>query len=211
MIPRIIIKYNRFLDPIFADWVKNQPKFKGVNIPTHGQVLKRVKKYNKLWSKNGDMILKALTKSTGLSFKRNQIEVHVVSVNSRSFSSPIVLKSGCSSIDFINILTHELIHCLFVDNCDRVNRHIPWNQKVEGYNVGNDHIFLHAFLKYIYLDVLKSPRHLKQNLIVSRKSGNEEYSRAWDVVEEFSYKELIREFGSRVKGSKEQHKINNNK
>jgi len=197
MIPKINIEYNRFLDPIFQSWVRNERAYKGI-IPSRKYVLKRTLRYKKLWQKDGEAILKALIKVSGLRFSRNQIEVHVVSVNPRSFSSPIVMKSRYDDVDFINTITHELIHCLFSDNFDRVNAYLPWDQNIKKRDTANDHVFLHAILKYIYLDVLKSPKHLKKNLAISKKPSNEGYIQAWNIVTSGSYMEIIEEFRRRI-------------
>lgn len=199
MIPKIIIRYNRFLDPIFIEWVKGQEKLKNTTIPSQGDVFRRIKNYCKLWDKQGSLILRGITKVTGLTFKRNQIDIHVVSVNPRSFSSPIIIKSRYNDIDFINTITHELIHCLFSDNSSKVNKHISWDKTITGKDICNDHVILHAILKYIYLDVLKSPKNLKENILLSRFPGNEGYAAAWKIVEKISYEEIIREFKRRLK------------
>lgn len=199
MIPKIIIRYNRFLDPIFIEWVKGQEKFKEASIPSQKDVFKRIKNYRDLWDKYGSLILKNMIKITGLTFKRNQIDIHVVSVNPRSFSFPIIIKSRHDDVSFINTITHELIHCLFSDNSEKVNKHIPWDKEIIGQDIGNDHVIVHAILKYIYLDVLKSPKNLKENILLSEFPGNEGYAIAWKIVEDIPYKEIIREFKRRLK------------
>lgn len=197
MIPYINIKYNRFLDPLCVGWVKARPIYKNISIPSKSTVLKRAKHYNKLWAIHGHKILRGIVRATGLSFKRNWIDVHVVSLHSRPFSSPIVIKSRYSDTDFINVLTHELIHCLFSDNKGLINSIIPW-VPLDKCDTCNDHVFLHAILEYIYVDVLKSPAHLKRNIQVSSTPGNEGYATAWKIVRGNSYQKIIKEFKKRI-------------
>lgn len=44
-LPEIIIKYNRFLDPIFIAYIKSQEQWKDWVIPKKEDVLEQVKKY----------------------------------------------------------------------------------------------------------------------------------------------------------------------
>lgn len=196
-IPKITIKYNRFLDPIFIGWIKSQEIYKDWKVPEKSIVLENIKNYNVLWDKYGVKILEAITTITDLSFSRTLIPVYIVSGNPRGFSDPVILKSGYDDIDFVNYLSHELIHCLFVDNYKIVNDAIPY--KAPGLNTtAEDHVYLHAILKFIYLDVLNEPERLTKNISNSSlfKGG---YELAWDVVEKNNYRELINEFKRKIK------------
>ncbi|MBU6431328.1 hypothetical protein KGQ29_03050, partial [Patescibacteria group bacterium] len=56
------------------------------------------------------------------------------------------------------------------------------------------HILTHAILKFVYLDILENKEMLEKNIGRSSESSFLEYKRAWDIVEERGYKELITEF-----------------
>lgn len=195
--PKISIKYNRFLDPIFIGWIQSQEKYKEWKVPEKEVVLQRVKNYNALWDRYGGRILKAITEITGLSFKRVLIPVYIVSGNPRGFSDPIVLKSGYSDADFIIYLTHELIHCLFVDNYARVNNAIPY--EAQGFNgTARDHVYLDAILKYVVIDILGEPEWLDAAIANSNEYKNG-YELAWQIVENGSHLNLIAEFKAKIK------------
>lgn len=197
ILPKITIKYNRFLDPIFIGWIQSQEKYKDWQVPDKAVVLERVKNYNLLWERYGERILTAITDVTGLSFKRNLIPIYIVSGNPRGFSDPVVLKSGYSDMEFINCLAHELIHCLFTDNYSRVNDAIPY--AAPGFNsTAEDHVFLQAILKYLYVDVLGEPERLVNEMKRSNKYRNG-YELAWQVVESRGYRLLIEEFKTKIK------------
>lgn len=195
MTPIITIKYNRFLDPIFEAYIRSQKGKKDWKKPSMSLVLRNIKKYQELWAKQGDKILVGLQRTTGIVFKRNQIEVHMVSGNGRAFNSPIVMKSRYSDVDFINVLTHELIHCLYSDNRNKVNDVICDPRFDSTSNTTQNHIVLHAVLKYIYLDVLKEPKHLKADI---KFCTSADYKEAWSIVEAGDYKEIIKAFKKRV-------------
>ena len=118
--PIIRIKYNRFLDPIFKAYIKSNPKWKDWVEPTETEAKERVKKYKEEWAKYENKILDGICKSLGLNFSQNIIDVRIVSGNDRQFSNPVVIKSGFEPDEFIESLSHELIHRLFSNNLQNV-------------------------------------------------------------------------------------------
>ncbi len=114
--PKILIEYNRFLDPIFIAFIQSQPQWKDWKPAPLEEVLEKVEEYKNEWEKYGPKILNALCEVTSLSFNREVIDVYIVSGNPRQFSNPVVIKSGFSPSEFVDVLTHELIHRLFVLN-----------------------------------------------------------------------------------------------
>ena len=89
--PKIIIKYNRFLDPIFIGYIKSLPQWKDWQIPSQEKIVERVKKYRERWKECEERFLLGLCEITNLEFYRNVIDVHIVSGNPRQFSRPIII------------------------------------------------------------------------------------------------------------------------
>lgn len=200
--PKIRIKYNRFLDPIFTFYCKNNPELKerGWNDwipPEKEEVFKRVKNYKAEWAKYENNILSKMCEISGLNFKRNIIDVHIVSGNSRPFSNPIVIKSGFSPDEFVDVLTHELLHTFFQDNIDIFPTKILDEMFPNESRTTKNHIITHAVLKYIYLDILRDPSRLERNILNSKKHSSSDYARAWDIVEDRGYRELIADLKKR--------------
>lgn len=125
--------------------------------------------------------------------------MYIVSGNPRQLSAPIVIKSGFSPDEFIDSLTHELVHTLFGDNGRRVSISI-WDEMFPGETRPvKSHVVLHSVLKYIYLDILKDEKRLKRNVESSRKHDTNDYLRAWEIVEKEGYIEIIKKFKSKTK------------
>ncbi|MEK9182300.1 MAG: hypothetical protein AAB781_01775 [Patescibacteria group bacterium] len=203
-LPKIRIKYNRFLDPIFKAYIKSNPKWKDWVEPTETEVKERVKKYKEEWTKYEKKILEGICEVLNLNFSQNIIDVHIVSGNDRQFSNPIVIKSGFELDEFIESITHELIHRLFSDNIQNVVAGKIFLEMFPNENeLIRNHIITHSVLKFIYLDLLKDKEKLEINIEKSSKSSFPEYKRAWEIVEEMGYKELIAEFKNHYHRSKE--------
>jgi len=189
MKPVITIKYNRFLDPIFIAYIQAQEKWKDWTPPSKEDVLNKIKIYNEEWKKYEDIVLNFFKNCYHLEFQQNLIEVYVVSGNPRPFSNPLVLKSGYSPQEFINILTHELTHKLFTQN--KVGRLEKYNNESE---LTQNHIVLFAGLKDLYLNVLKEPERLIIDLESAKNHSTPDYSKAWEIVLRDTYADITERF-----------------
>ena len=196
-IPKIIIEYNRFLDPIFINYVQSSPRWKNWPIPSKETVLKKIRDYKKEWIKYEKKILYSLYSITGLNFNRDTIEVYIVSVNPRQFSNPIIIKSGFSPDEFVDVLTHELIHRLLVINKIKKKTIID-NKYSNEPEIVKSHTIVHALLKYIYLDILKDKKRLEKNILRSKNHVTNEYMRAWEIVKKENYIKLIKKFKKNI-------------
>lgn len=202
--PKIIIKYGKLLDPIFIFYCKNNPdlKARGWNDwipPTQEEIFKRIEDYKKEWSKYETKILKSICAVFNLRFKRNMIDVYIVSGNPRQLSAPIIIKSGFSPNEFVDSLSHELIHKLFEDNGKRIPMSIFDEMFPGETNAVKNHVVVHSALKYIYLNILKDDERLERNINSSKKHTTSDYLRAWEIVEKEGYVEIIKKFKSKIK------------
>lgn len=197
MFPKIIIKYNRLLDPIFVFYSQNAPEWKRLGWdkwvpPDKKELDKRIENYQKAWKLIETKVITALCDVLGLNFRRNIIDVHIVSGNPRQISRPLIIKSGYPIDEFLNILIHELIHVLLSDNEEILPRPEElFSSFPDETKLTKNHILVHAMLKYIYLNVLKEPERLNNNIVTSRKHSTSEYYRAWEIVEKEGYLEII--------------------
>lgn len=129
MIPKINIFWNKALDPIFLAYIHSFEKWKDWVAPSDEVVEAKTKAFQKIWAENGDKILNAMQDITGLSYTRNHVDISIVKGNPRSHSNPIVIKSGWIPDEFLEVVTHELIHNLIADN-EVICQHNwkPWDQ-----------------------------------------------------------------------------------
>lgn len=75
---KIQIKYNRFLDPVFLSYFQERFKLTLIEEQSIEEINSVVKEYKKEWQKKETIILDALENITGLTFKRNYLDVHIV-------------------------------------------------------------------------------------------------------------------------------------
>lgn len=197
-LPKILINYNRFLDPIFIAFIQSQPQWKDWQPASLEEVQERVVTYNNEWSKYEHKILNALCDITGLNFNRDVIDVYIVSGNPRQFSNPLVIKSGFLPSEFVDVLTHELIHRLFT--LSGVSKKVTCSEKyLNESDLVKNHILLHALLKYLYLDILNEPERLKNNISRSKAHSTNDYARAWEIVETDGHMNIINESAIKIK------------
>lgn len=160
-IPKINIKHNAYLDPIFTGYIKSLPEYKDWVEPTDDFLKAQISMYREVWNKEGEKILTAICNVTGLEFKRNQIDVHVVKGNIREHASCIILKCRYTREEFLCVLIHELIHCLINDNYKIVNSKHYYEDENQ---TTKSHVLIHAILKHIYFDILCEPLLFATNI-----------------------------------------------
>ncbi len=201
-IPKINIMYGRFLDPIFIGYIQSNSKWENWTPPAKEEVLTRIKNYKNEWSLFETKILQSLCDILNMEFKQNIIDVYIVSGNPRQFSNPIVIKSGFHPDEFVDVLTHELIHKLMTQNTDKAPVSILSEMfPKEKSQIIKNHIITHAVLKYIYLDILKDESRLKRNINKSKKHSTNGYVYSWEIVEKEGYKEIIEKFKNKYKNT----------
>lgn len=161
--------------------------------PSPAALEKRSNDYSKAWQPYEQLILSGMTKLYSLDFKPNVIDVYIAPFFIPK-SHPLIINVRQSPDQFIDILAHELFHVLLTDNKQGID-----TRKIYTTLYGNvslktrNHVFVHAGLKAIYLNVLKQPKRLKRDKALS-KSISEGYVEAWSIVEQEGYIELIQKF-----------------
>lgn len=154
-------------------------------------VEEKAEKLRLLWGEKEEIILNGLEKITGLSFLHNYIDVFLINPDGKpSISFPIILKVFDNPHKTVCVLVHELIHNLMWDNTENNN----WSIKIqELYPTESKkvaiHICVHAILEAMYIDILKKPEDITEDIEDSQKSPD--YKRAWEIVTEEGYKNII--------------------
>ncbi len=177
MTPIINIHYSAYLDDIYKVWIKADPRYTDWVSPPITEVKEKALLFSEIWKIKGGNILDGICSNSGLIFKRNYIPVYIVSGNTRTFSDPIVIRSGFLDEEFVNMVTHELIHCLFVDNA-----HSVFVRNVDKYD---DHVVLYALMESVL------PGTVDRELDTRNFPINSKYSSAMAHVRLKGYKDIL--------------------
>jgi len=196
-IPKIIFKYSWIYDQIW----KEMPSGKKIKkYPSQRKILNYIKKIEKLWRKVEKKILQELSTVTHLKWGVKSINCYVVG-RCKPFSDPLTIPIYEKLPDyFIDVLTHELIHNLFIqpENCKKSKK--AWryfHQKYKKFSRNTRiHIPLHAIHSHIYYKFFNEKR-LKRD--IKFISFLPDYKKSWQIVQKEGYKNIINEFVKRVK------------
>lgn len=181
---KINIRSGKLLDPFIRDYIL--AKYPDFEFPTEDEVEKKIELFKEAWKKEEKTLLKAIHKITKLKFKANIIDCYIVSAITRDMSAPLIIRSRYTEEEFIDVLLHELLHKLFVDNG------LKKIKDLEESKTTINHIKVFAVLKYLYLDFLKNEERLGRVMQKSKEGNNQDYARAWEIVDERGYKEIIK-------------------
>ncbi len=165
-----------------------------VALPTPEKIKEKVEAYRQAWQKHETKILQGMCECYDLTFYLKTIDVNI-SPWVAPISTPLLLNTRYEPDQFIDLLTHELFHILLNDNTTLSKDKLSavWN---DIYPTDDDstrnHIWVHAGLKYVYIDILKEPNRLQRDIEECQKWAS--YAKSWGVVEKIGYKELIEKF-----------------
>lgn len=168
----------------------------GSKLADNAWMRKQVESYQKAWQPYESKILNGACGLLDLEYRQNIIDAYIAPWF-YAFSNPLVVGVIYEPDEFIDILTHELLHRLLTDNTA-----LPYDtdlkprwQKLFGSNQNFKtliHIPVHATLKAIYLDILKEPERLERDIEDSKKIGGA-YTEAWDYVNEHDYWKIVQQ------------------
>jgi len=161
-----------------------------------------IKEVSGKWEKIGNDILKYMEDITNLKWKKSEIECYVIEVSqfgpiSDPLTIPISLfcKDQISSLSvdrFIDMLIHELIHNLFVQNEDKIMdnyfNYLIKKYKGVGWNAAI-HVPVHAIHKEIFMKFFDNKRLQSE---IDACSYYPEYSKAWEIVMKEGSKRIIK-------------------
>ncbi len=175
----------------WEEWVKLNPRLRNQPYPSYDRVLKYAKKIEPKWRKVERKILTELSKATNLQWKKEPILCYLVG-RCVPFSDPLTIHvSYKTDNEFIDVLTHELIHQLFIQNyriTEPVWNYLGKKYKNESVNTQN-HIFVHAIHQHILLKLFTKKR-LERELAWAQKLPA--YKKSWDIVETEGHENLIK-------------------
>lgn len=158
------------------------------------------------WDKGKEQILSQMASCCGLRWPDMDIPCYVLEQSiygpiSDPLTIPIQLQEDgelyeLSPTRFVDILTHELIHVLFIrhDNVDPYFDYIVKKHRDLSENAAA-HIIIHAIHKHVFLTVFDQERLHEE---IEASSWYPDYKAAWDIVEEQGYVAILDEFKQKV-------------
>lgn len=151
---------------------------------------KYFKKLEKQWKKIERRAFNAIAKASGLKWKTPIIDCYVVTAKTYSFSSPLTLSIKKDMKLQIEILIHELVHNIVVQNMDLVRVKLM-HEKYGKYGMKTKiHVLVHAILEQTLLQLFSKQRVNKHIRWYDDKPA---YKLAWDIVEQEGSKRIIKE------------------
>jgi len=146
------------------------------------EFIKAAEEYQKIWQEEGQKIVKAIEKYSGLTFKTKVI--NALTFEGISSSIPMRLRSSFNLNRKKGALVHELIHRLLIDN------NFWFKQK----NFTEElHKVIDLILYDIWIDLL-GKEEAKDNKKVEISYGDPAYKKAWAWALSFSKEERAKQF-----------------
>ena len=192
---KINFTYSSIYDWHFREVWKLRKK-KG-SYPSPEAVIKFTGQAGKYWRKYEKPVLAEIAQVAGLKWQAREIKVYIVG-RAIPFSSPLTVRVYRSLNNFVDTLTHELIHQIFFQNEKKLRRVWPYflkKYKLSGRALG--HTPLYAIHEHIYRRLFSVVR-LRKDQAAALTYNLPAYVRAWETVQKVGYKKLIKEFRARL-------------
>lgn len=122
-------------------------------------------------------------------------------------SYPLVISAKYPPDEFVDVLTHELIHHMLVENTSGkdlfpiARRYAPTADRRTAV-----HVLVHAIHQFVYVDVLRAPKRLERDRAWAQR--HPAYRRAWEIVERRGYHTILRDIRAMAPRSPERYMTN---
>lgn len=213
-IPEIRIDFSWTL---FATESEVLAKLYGHKLRSYDEYQKYTEEFRIEWKKHESEILTYMQETLGLEFYNPIIDVSLAPCFMGG-SDPLVLGFLYEPDEFVDTLTHELLHVLLTDNkvVSIKGSYPSYDLKTEWeslFGFEDDfnalvHVLVHAVHKKIYLELLKEESRLTREEDKLQKNKATSYQKAWDYVDKHgadsvieklkkSYKKMAVELGAK--------------
>jgi hypothetical protein len=191
-VPEIMISYGYYLDQMIAG---NLPDGVAGRFPplSSEEIAQGTVAFDAEWREHEKKILTAMQNILGLEFQEESISVYLISRNNGGLSEPLIVSLRYKEKTKAGVLAHELAHRLLARNTKGVSGETICDSMFHGeHELTRSHVVEFAVLVHIFNDVLNKP----EMLTGERNVEHPAYRRAWDIVDQKGYKEIIKEFRS---------------
>ncbi len=212
--PKIIFEYSTQYNNLWTDWFKayekdiwkkflrDKKRMKKTPLSERNRIKKTfeyIEKVEKSWKKDERKILEELSGITGLEWTEEFIICYIIWVG-KNIGIPLTVRVHSDTDEFINTLIHELIHYLLVyGNNSKLSLKARnyFNRKYRNENQKViSHIPVFAIMQFIFLKFFDMKRLEKH---INMMKSSPDYARAWQIVQQEGYHNIIREFRARIK------------
>lgn len=196
MIPKVSFIFSPGYNRRFKTHQDVQKRLKEENLlyPSPDEIKNYIVKVEHEWRKKENSIYKEISKITELKWNEKLIKCYVIGFGT-SFADPLTVRVHKNKNDFIDMLTHELIHQIFLQNSYKTNRW--WKRTREKWNKetfsAKSHILVHAVHKHVYLKIFNKNR-LSKDIKKAQRTKAIDYKRAWEIVRNEGYQSILEEF-----------------
>jgi hypothetical protein len=171
-------------------WAKD-----GKELMSHQQINAKVSSYEKAWGPYEKRIVQGMCKILDLEFRQNIIDVYIAPWM-KGFSDPMVIGVTLKPDEFVDVLTHELLHRLLTDNTTvpySADLMKEWTKLFGDEHSTNTllHIPVHAAHKAIYLGVLREPQRFERDRAKDLDLNAKDYVKSWEYVERHGYEQIL--------------------
>jgi hypothetical protein len=179
MIPKIKFIYSEIYDNLFRENVSGIRK--KIKYPSEETIREYIAEIEKIWNKQGKKILKELEKASDMKFKEKEIKCYVIGLGI-PFSDPLTMEVYEDDKNFfIDMLTHELIHQLFIQNLKKFWDKMALLRKEhpnENFRT-QMHIILNKIHKKVY-GKFGWQKRMEKEIKIMQKAPD--YKRAWELA-----------------------------
>ena len=183
--PKLDITYSFIYDQMIHFWGKK--KYTKTNYELGKKYTKRIQTQ---WKKIERKAFNTISKASGLKWKKPVIDCYITTAKIYSFSGPLTIAIKKDMKLQIEILIHELVHNIVVQNMKKVRGKLM-HKKYGRYGMKTKiHVLINAILKQTLLQLISKQRVSKH---IKRYNKQPAYKLAWQIVEKQGADNIIKE------------------
>ncbi|TAK57492.1 hypothetical protein EPO17_01815 [Patescibacteria group bacterium] len=155
---------------------------------------KHIDAVESLWLQHSGTILGGIATILKLQWYTPQIKCYILNaVIGHSFSDPLTVQYFKTPEEYIHTLTHELIHCILIENQNQSIIKKSWENLIAEYKsesrVTRVHIIVHAVHEIILKKLF--PEQLEKEKV---KVDNPHYIKSWEIVDRVGAEKVVEKF-----------------
>jgi len=196
LIPKINFEFSWIYNNNWKQWIKCY-NIRSDYWPSDDGIKKFIVKANNYWKRFNKQILEEASRISKLNWKEKTMKCYIVG-NCIPFSNPLTMFTTSDLDNFVDVLTHELLHELLWDKNKSETRK-AWDYIFKKYSKYNEHVLAHIPL-YAVHEHLYLKFGWKNRLEKDQKPMPDwpNHAKAWEIVEEEGHQNIIDEFIKRI-------------